>query len=116
MPPSVTRFGLVYVLVAVWVAAVIVLPSRPLPEVGDSVGGPAAGDVSGPSLVPGATADTLPADATATHGAAGGAGPRGSRRRAAGTGRHQGRGRLCGGRPPGARGHLLAAVHPRLRR
>jgi hypothetical protein len=73
LPASVTRFGLVYVLVAVWIAAVIVLPSRPLPEVRAAVNGPAAGE-EGPSLVPGATEDTLPADPTATTAGPGGGG------------------------------------------
>ncbi len=61
LPAHLGRFGLAYVLVVAWIAAVLVLPSRPLPErsaaTADRVGGPTAG----PILDPGATGSTLTA-------------------------------------------------------
>jgi hypothetical protein len=61
-----TRFGLVYVLVAAWVVAALALPSRPLEQARASSGGPSGGPASGPALVPGATETTSAAGATAT--------------------------------------------------
>lgn len=80
LPRWVTRYGLVYVLVAVWVASVVAMPSRPLPEAtassrgpigtgGGSVLDPGAGDTP---LVPGAPGD---AGAGTGGGTTGGGGP-----------------------------------------
>jgi hypothetical protein len=72
LPRAITRFGLVYVLVAVWVVSALAMPSRPLQDVAASSGGRAAGP-TGAGLVDG-TATTLAGDPTATTAAASGQG------------------------------------------
>jgi hypothetical protein len=79
LPTAITRFGLVYVLVAVWIASVIALPSRPLKQVAATARDRAQGPASGPVLGTDTTAVAGPGDATGTTSAAGGpaAGPGG---------------------------------------
>ena len=55
LPTRARGFGLVYVLVGVWLVMLLVLPSRPLPAQSAADLGPSGGPAAGPSLVPGAT-------------------------------------------------------------
>lgn len=66
LPRWVTRYGLAWVLVAVWVAAVVVMPSRPLPQATAVADGPLPGGTAGPADGPGVTLDTTQVDPTAT--------------------------------------------------
>lgn len=57
LPTWLTRFGLVYVLLAVWAVAVVTLPSRPLEETNAAVREPAP-EAQEHTLEPGAGAET----------------------------------------------------------